>query len=301
MKTLITGGAGFIGLHLAEKLSMEGYEVVILDNKKPKWKIPNRIKFIKGDVRDIELVKRVCKDVDYIFHKAAIISVVESIKRWKDVIDVNLIGTVNILESALKNDVEKVIFASSSAVYGDTQPLPQKEILPPNPKSPYGISKLSGEYFMKMFYEEYGLKTTSLRYFNVYGPRQDHAVIPVFIKRALSNQPLIIYGDGSQMRDFIFVEDVIRANELVMERGDGEVYNVGSGKAISIEDLAKKIIKLTQSKSRIVHVERREGDIRYSCADISKIKKLGFEPKVDLEKGLSITIEWFKNCLGVER
>jgi UDP-glucose 4-epimerase len=195
--------------------------------------------------------------------------------------------------------LKKIIIASSAAVYGDSHLLPKKENLTPAPKSPYAISKLDCEYAAKIFYEEYGLKTTSLRYFNVYGPRQDPtspyaAVIPIFISKALRNESLPIYGDGAQSRDFIFINDIVNANESVMSKGNGQIFNVASGKATSVNELAGLIIEQTNSNSNIIHKESRAGDIKHSIADIKEIKKIGFEQRFDLEKGLKGTIEWFK-------
>jgi len=299
MKILVTGGSGFIGSHIAEKLSKKGHDITIIDNKKTKWILEDKIKFIKGDIRDLEEIEEITKNVDYIFHEAALVSVVESIEKPSDTFGVNLIGTLNILDAALKNNVEKVIFASSCAIYGNTLNLPTPEGEIPNPRSPYAISKLSAEYLMKMFYEEYGLRTTSLRYFNVYGPRQDYsspysAVIPIFIKRALNDDPLIIHGDGLQTRDFIFIDDVVCANEIVMRNGDGEIFNVGSGESISINDLAEIIIEITNSNSKIIHDEPRKGEVRHSCSDISKFRKIGFSPQFTLKKGLTKLISSFK-------
>ncbi|MCZ7362544.1 MAG: NAD-dependent epimerase/dehydratase family protein, partial [Candidatus Methanoperedens sp.] len=185
-------------------------------------------------------------------------------------------------------------------IYGDSPASPKKENMFPSPRSPYAISKLDCEYAAKIFYDEYGLKTTVLRYFNVFGPRQDPtsqyaAAIPIFISKALRNEDLLIYGDGSQTRDFVFVKDVVLANELVMSRGDGRIFNVANGSAISILELAERIIELTNSGSKIKYTDPRAGDIKHSLADISEISNIGFRPKFDLEKGLIETIKWSRN------
>jgi UDP-glucose 4-epimerase len=211
-------------------------------------------------------------------------------------IEINTIGTLNVLCAALSGDVKKVIIASSAAVYGDSPKLPKKERMTPAPKSPYAISKLDCEYAAKIFYEEYGLKTTSLRYFNVYGPRQDPtsqyaAVVPIFIKRALKDEDIIIYGDGTQTRDFVFVKDVVHANELALSKGDGGVFNVANGESVSINELAELIIELTGSGSKIVYKGERAGDIKHSVADISAIEGIGFRAGFGLREGLEATIE----------
>lgn len=310
MKCLVTGGAGFIGSHIVRYLIDSGFEVVCLDNFDPTYAIETKkaniapflgsdnFEFIEGDILDMELMKNITEDVDYIFHEAALVSVVESMNDPQRTIEINTIGSVNILDAARRNDVKKVVFASSAAVYGDSPDPMKKEDMVPYPKSPYAISKLDCEYAARIYYEEYGLKTTSLRYFNVYGPGQDvtspyAAVMPIFIKKALINEDIVIYGDGHQTRDFIFVKDVVRANELVMSKGNGMIFNVASGVVISINELANKIIKLTGSDSSIIHREPRKGDIKHSHADISKLRNIGFKTGFDLEKGLEETIEWF--------
>lgn len=310
MKCLVTGGAGFIGSHLIQHLLERGHEVVCLDNFDPLYDIAikraniaffqnKNFELVEGDIRNRELLQKLAVDIDYIFHEAALVSVVDSMKNPIKTIEINTIGTLNILTAALAGNVKKIIIASSAAVYGDSPALPKKENMVPAPKSPYAISKLDCEYAAKIFYEEYGLKTTSLRYFNVFGPRQDPtspyaAAIPIFIGKAIRNESIPIYGDGSQTRDFIFIKDVVRANELAMSEGDGRIFNVASGNATSIDALARLIIKQTNSNSNIVYREPRAGDIKHSVADITKIKKIGFKPIFNLKDGIKDTIEWFK-------
>lgn len=309
---MVTGGAGFIGSHIIRHLLTRGYDTVCLDNFDPTYDINTKkgnvasfignenFELIEGDVRDRELLKDVMTGIDYIFHEAALVSVVESMKNPVKTIEINTIGTFNILEAALSGNVKKVILASSAAVYGDSPVLPKKENMIPVPKSPYAISKLDCEYAARIYFEEHGLKTTSLRYFNVYGPRQDPtspyaAAIPIFLQKALKNQELRIYGDGMQTRDFVFVNDVVQANELVMTKGDGRTFNVACGIATSIKDIAEKIIKQTGSRSSIIHEKERSGDIKHSVADISEISKIGFKAKYDMNEGLKNTIEWYRN------
>lgn len=310
MKCLVTGGAGFIGSHIIGHLLKKGYETVCLDNLDPAYDVnakkrniapffkDHNFEFVEGDIRDRDLLKDMVIDIDYIFHEAALVSVVESMINPVKAIEINTIGTLNILEAAVFGNVRKVILASSAAVYGDAPVLPKKESMIPAPKSPYAISKLDCEYAARIYYEEHGLRTTSLRYFNVYGPAQDPtspyaAAIPIFINRAVNNEDILIYGDGTQTRDFIFVNDVVLANELVMTKGDGKVLNVASGISISINEVAEKIVASTGSRSDILHEKERSGDIKHSVADISEIRRLGFKPGSDMEDGLKRTIEWF--------
>lgn len=312
MKCLITGGAGFIGSHLIRHLLGRGYEIVCIDNFDPTYDINtkkgniapflenNNFKLVQGDIRDRELLNDIMTDIDYIFHEAALVSVTESMKNPVKTIEINTIGTFNILDAALSGNVNKVILASSAAVYGDSPVLPKKESYVPVPKSPYAISKLDCEYAARIYYEEQGLKTTSLRYFNVYGPRQDPtspyaAAIPIFIRKALKNEEILIYGDGTQTRDFVFVNDIVQANELVMSKGNGKTFNVADGTATSINEIAEQIIEQTGSKSGIAHTEERSGDIKHSVADITEISKMGFKPKYDMNRGLKETVEWFRN------
>lgn len=310
MKCLVTGGAGFIGSHLVHRFLDSGHEVVCLDNFDPTYAIENKkaniapffefenFEFVEGDILDRELMNRITSDIEYIFHEAALISVVESMNDPQKTIKINTIGTLNILDAGRRNNVKKVVLASSAAVYGDSPVPKKKEDMTPYPKSPYAISKLDCEYAARIYYEEYGLKTTSLRYFNVYGPRQDvtspyASVMPIFIRKALRNEDMVIYGDGSQTRDFVFVKDIVNANELVMSKGEGMTFNVASGTAVSIKELADKIIKLTDSHSNIAYMEARRGDIKQSLADISKIRNIGFKIGFELEKGLEETINCF--------
>jgi UDP-glucose 4-epimerase len=302
MNIVVTGGSGFIGQHIAEKLASEGNKITVIDKRKNKWPFLHKnIHLVEENIRNYKKINTHFKNVDYVFHQAALVSVPESIKKPNETIDDNIKGTVNILKASQENNVKKVIFASSCAIYGSNTKIPLEEKDEAFPLSPYAISKLTAEYFLKMYNEESKVKTTSLRYFNVYGPRQDYssqysAVIPIFINNALKNKDIIIYGDGDQTRDFIYVEDIVRANKLVMNKGDGKSFNVGFGEKISINDLAIKIIELTGSDSKIIHKKGREGEIKHSLADISKISKIGFKPKVGLEEGLGKLISFFKKA-----
>ncbi|ADT84062.1 SDR family oxidoreductase [Thermococcus barophilus] len=297
---VVTGGAGFIGSHIAEELS-EDNEVVVIDNlySGKVENVPENVKFIQADIRDYESIAEIISQADYVFHEAALVSVVESVEKPILTEEINVLGTLNILK-ALSEGHGKLIFASSAAVYGDNQNLPLKEDEKPKPLSPYGVTKVSGEYYCRVFYELYGVPTVTLRYFNVFGERQGYnqyaGVISIFINRALKNEPLIIFGDGKQTRDFIYVKDVVKANILVAEKekANGEVFNVARGERTTILELAMKIIDATNSSSSIIFDKPRPGDIKHSQADISKIKKLGFKPDYSLKEGLLRTIEWYR-------
>jgi len=283
---MITGGRGFIGSSLANILGKDN-EIIIYD-------------IVDGnDVRDIKVLRAMMKNVDYVFHFAAIASVEESINKPKETMDHNILGTYNVLKAAIDNNVKRVLFSSSAAVYGDINQVPIKEDFKLNATSPYAISKIVSENLLDKFKVEHNLNSIYLRYFNVYGPNQNikySPVIPVFIRKALNNENITIYGDGKQTRDFIYIGDVNRANIIAMETEASGVFNIGSGKSINIENLAKLIIKLTGSESKIVYEEPREGDIIDSVANIEKANKiLGFEPKYSLEEGVKETISWFKN------
>lgn len=312
MRIVITGGAGFIGSNLATELSKEKEsEVIIVDDLSTGRvsnleKINKNINLVRGSITDLQLLKGIFKDVDYVFHQAAIPSVPRSIKDPIASNNANVNGTLNVLVAAKDCNVKKVIYASSSSVYGDTPELPKREDMVPNPLSPYAVTKLLGEYYCKVFNEVYGLKTISLRYFNVYGPRQDPysdyaAVIPRFINRVLENKPPVIYGDGEQTRDFTFVTDVVRANIQAMKSDANGVYNIASGNRISINELANVIMKLMGRNLKPIHEAPREGDIRHSLGDISSAKKtLSYEPQYSVEEGLRRTIKWFR-LLAVNR
>ena len=300
-KVIVTGGAGFIGSHLAEELARRGYQVTILDdlstgemeNIKELLK-KGSVQFIQDSITNFSLLKEVFQGAIYVFHQAALPSVPRSIKDPLAASEVNITGTLNVLLAARDNKVRKVVYASSSSVYGDTPTLPKKEDMVPHPQSPYAVSKLAGEHYCRVFQEVYGLATACLRYFNVYGPRQNPdsqyaAVIPRFIRWASEGSPLIIFGDGEQTRDFTFIADAVEANILAAESNASGVFNIGRGKSIAINELAQLVIKLTGNNVEPVHQEPREGDIRHSLADISKAKTVGYEPRYNLEEGLEET------------
>jgi len=305
---LVTGGAGFIGSHIAEELATKGFLVRIVDNfltgkEENISSFLDRIELIRGDIRDLELCREVVKDVDYVLHQAALPSVPRSVEDPLLTNAINIEGTLNILLASRDASAKKVVFASSSSVYGDDEHLPKKEGLEGNPLSPYAITKLTGEKYCQVFSEIYGLATVCLRYFNVFGPRQDPfsqyaAVIPNFITRLLSDKAPIIHGDGEQSRDFTHVANVVEANLQAALAPDvsGQVFNLGNGVQTSVNGLAKTLTELTKKDIEPVHEDERPGDVKHSFADISKAEALlNYKPRVSLEDGLLRTIEWFKD------
>ena len=303
-KVIVTGGAGFIGSNLTDKLLERDYQVIIIDNFSTgrldniKRLIDQRkVEIIRGSVVNLPLLQKVFSGAEYIFHQAAIPSVPRSIKNPRASHNINITGTLNVLLAARDNGVKKVVYASSSAVYGDSPVLPKNEKMIPNPLSPYAITKLAGEYYCKVFQEIFGLETICLRYFNVYGPRQDPnsqyaAVIPKFITRILSGQPPIIFGDGEQSRDFTFVQDVAEANILAAESQATGIFNIGRSERVTLNHLARIVIKLVgYSGIQPVYRKPRSGDIKHSLADITKAKTFGYHPQHSLEKGLYETIK----------
>jgi len=301
-RTIVTGGAGFIGSHLAEELVRRGYQGTILDDLST-GKVENikalmtnsDVRFIKGSVTDLSLLSKLFQNIDYVFHLAAIPSVSRSIENPLASHRVSVTGTLKVLLAAKENKVKKVIYASSSSVYGDTPALPKREDMLPNPQSPYAVTKLAGEYYCQVFHQIYGLPTISLRYFNVYGLRQDPnsqyaAVIPTFIKRLSEGKPPIIFGNGEQTRDFTFIKDAVEANILAAESNATGIFNIGTGQRITINELARLIPRLLGKDIKPIHREARPGDIRHSLADISKAKQFGYNPRYSLEEGLKETI-----------
>ena len=303
---VITGGAGFIGSNIARALAADN-DVTVIDDlstgnlENIKDLVDNQsITFVEGSITDLDLLNKTFKNVDYVFHEAAIPSVPRSIKDPIKSNYTNVNGTLNVLVAARDSGVEKVVYASSSSVYGDTPVLPKKEEMTPSPLSPYAVSKLVGEYYCRVFTEVYGLPAVSLRYFNVYGPWQDPsseyaAVIPNFISRVLNCKSPIVFGDGKQTRDFTFVRDVVNANTFAVKGKTCGVFNIASGKRISINELAQLVMKITGTNIDVVYADSRPGDIMHSLADISKAKeKFGYESKFDLKEGLEETLKWFR-------
>jgi len=305
-RVIVTGGAGFIGSHLAEELVSRGYDVTILDDLST-GKMDNiegllnkeNAEFIHGSITDLSLLRELFQGVEYVFHQAALARVPRSIEDPLSTNEVNIRGTLNVLLAARENGINKVIYASSSSVYGDASSLPQREDMPLNPLSPYALTKLAGEYYCNIFSQIYGLSTVCLRYFNVYGSRQDpysqySTVIPAFIGRVSESLPPIIFGDGEQSRDFTFIEDVVQANIMAVENNAEGVYNIGCGRSTTINQLAEIIFNLMGKDLQPIHDKPRSGDPRYTLADVSKAKSFGYEPKWTIDDGLKKTIEEFK-------
>ena len=306
-KVVVTGGAGFIGSNLLRSLSKENEVIVvddlstgnldnindIIDN--------NSVNFVEGSITNLDLLQDNFKGIDFIFHEAAIPSVTRSVKDPVKSNNANVNGTLNVLVAARDNKVNKVVYASSSSTYGDTPVLPKKEDMKPSPLSPYAVSKLVGEYYCQVFNEVYGLSTVSLRYFNVYGPRQDPlgdyaAVVPRFITKILKDESPIIYGDGGQTRDFTYIDDVVQANIKSAESKVTGVYNVSFGVKISINDLANLLLQIMGRNLDIIYEDPRPGDVKHSLSDISKARNsFDYNPRINLENGLRDTIKWFQN------
>jgi nucleoside-diphosphate-sugar epimerase len=316
---LVTGGAGFIGSHIVEELLKRGEAVRILDNLFTgklenidfvKQYQPSSINYelVKGDIRDLDSCRKACRGIDYILHQAALRAVPRSIDDPSSSNEVNVAGTLNILLAAKDAGVKRVVYASSSSVYGDSETLPQKESQSPSPLSPYAVSKLAGEYYCTVFSKIFGLETVSLRYFNVFGPRQDPKsqyaqVIPLFIRLALEGKPLEIHGDGMQSRDFNYINNVVEANLLAAKASGaaGQVVNIGSGQAHSVLEIADSLSSIIGRKPEYHHTPPRRGDVLHTLADINKAKELlGYVNLVEFEDGLKNTIDYYRGSLHHE-
>ena len=304
---LVTGGAGFIGSHLVEALLKQGHFVRVLDNfdtgsRENLAGFAGQLEVVEASVEDPFRVREAVEGIDFVLHQAARGSVPRSILDPVGTDGVNLTGTLHVLSAARDAGVKRVVFASSSSVYGETPVLPKEESMLPSPLSPYAVSKLAAEYYCKVFYNAYGLETVSLRYFNIYGPRQNPnlqyaAVIPIFIRNLLSHKPSVIYGDGEQTRDFTSVEDCVRANLLACKapRAAGSVVNIACGGQTSINQLYRLLARIFSSKMAPVYDPPRPGDVRHSYAEIVEAEKtLGYRPETGLQEGLEKTVNWFK-------
>lgn len=302
---MVTGGAGFIGSHLVGRLLRDNHEVICLDNFNPyydpiikrlnieKYHFNKNFYLIEGDILDRNLLQEALDGVDFVFHEAAQAGVRASIDDPMKAHQVNSTGTLNLLEMALDSDVKKIINASSSSVYGEIKYLPFDEEHPNKPISPYGLSKLMAEEYCRVFNEIYGLKTVSLRYFTVYGPRmRPDLAISIFTKRALINEPIEIFGDGTKTRDFTYIDDVVKANLLAIEKGTGS-YNIGSGRSISIVELAEKIIRYIGSNSKLVYSKDMKGDAEHTLSNVEKSKRdLGWVAEVNIDEGIRRYADW---------
>ena len=304
---LITGGAGFIGSHIANEL-MDNNDITIIDNlstgniKNLKSEEHENLNFIEGDICNFNL-DDLTSDKDYIFHLAAMASVPLSVERPEECNEINLNATVRLLKSAADNDVEKIVFSSSSAVYGENKNMPLKETEPPMPTSPYAASKAGCELYLKSFYESYGLNYTALRYFNVFGPKQDKnsqyaAVIPNFISALLEGKRAEIYGDGEQTRDFVYVGDVVKANINACESDYNGIVNIASGEKLTVNRLYDIVKNTLGSDLEPEYLPERPGDIKHSLADVSNMEKINLKiDSSDFESQLIETINWFKTIL----
>ncbi len=303
-KAVVTGGAGFVGSHLSEELSKRGYQLVIVDNLSTGKReniasiIDNKnVEFIKGSITDLPLLQKAFKDADYVFHLAAAASVPKSIENPQESHEVNVTGTLNVLIAARDNKVKKVVNVSSCAIYGDAPGLPKKEDMPVNPLSPYSVTKLAAEEYCQIFQQVYRLPTVSLRYFNIFGPRQNpdseySAAIPKFIKLKLQGKTVDIYGDGKATRDYVYVSDAVTALITAAESDASGIYNIGSGKSITINELVELISRLTGNNTPPVYGPPRPGDVLHSLGDASKARAFGYSPSYSLEEGLKETIRY---------
>jgi len=308
-RALVTGGAGCVGSNLVVELLRRGWQVRALDDfsagKHEHLKgIPSdRFELREGDIRNLQVCEQACRDMEYVFHQAAIRSVSRSMDDPQATNEVNVRGTLNMLQAAQKAGVRRFVYASSSSVYGDATQLPQEETQRPQPVSPYAVSKLAGENYCLSFAKTMKLETVSLRYFNVYGPNQDpeskySLLIPAFLAQAGRGEPFEIHGDGLQARDFSFVGDVVGANLLAAQAPNvsGEVFNVAGGKSISVLDVAQAIVNIIGKDPGKRHTDRRPGDVRTTWASIERARKLlGFQPSVDFEEGLRRSVEYFRS------
>ena len=302
MKTLITGGAGFIGSHLAAFLHGRS-EVRILDSLRSGNRCSLRgldLDVIEASVLDTDALRAAVSRVDIVFHLAAMVSAEESMEKPRECVEINTLGTLNVLRAAADAGVRKLVFASSAAVYGDDPPVPTVETATPKPKSPYAITKLDGEYYCEMFAREGWLNTASLRFFNVFGPGQDPtgpyaAAVPAFVHLAARGAPLTIFGDGEQSRDFIYVKDAVSGLVFAAEKDEVTgVFNCGYGHQTTVNELVRRILARVESRSPVVYLPERPGDVRHSCASTKKLSDFGWRPVGCLDDGLRETLELFR-------
>lgn len=306
MNILITGGSGFIGSHIVEYFQGKADSIRVLDNLRTGYKHNLDgfdCEFIEGSITDRALVKKAMQGVDYVFHLAAMVSVPESMAKISECVEINVNGLINVLEEASDAGVKKLVFASSAANYGNNPTVPKVETMYPEPKSPYAITKLDGEYYLEMFRSEGRLETTSIRFFNVFGPRQDPkgayaAAVPIFIEKAVKGEDITVYGDGEQTRDFIYVKDIVGALVFAATtEGVHGTFNAGYGGQITINDLANNILNTANTGAKLVHGPERAGDVKHSRASSDKLRAAGWKPQYTLEEGLASTFEFFeKKC-----
>lgn len=302
MRVLITGGSGFIGSHIAQQLQGRA-EVRVLDNLRTGYRrnlAGMNVDFIEGSILDRAAVRAAVKGVDHVFHLAAMVSVPESVQNPHGCVELNVTGLLNVLEEAAAAGVRKLCFSSSAAVYGNNPVVPKVETMLPEPRSPYAVTKLDGEYYCRQFAEDGRLETVALRFFNVFGPRQDPgsayaAAVPIFMRKALRHEPLTIFGDGGQTRDFVYVKDIAAANIFaVTTPGLTGVFNAGYGGQITVLELARRIIAHADSRSEILHAPERAGDVRHSLASVDALRAAGFRPVSSFDDGLAETLAYFR-------
>jgi nucleoside-diphosphate-sugar epimerase len=307
MRYVVTGGAGFIGSNTVDELVKRGHSVVVLDDlsagkEENLAEVRNKITFIKGSITDIEVVRKAMHEAEYVLHLAARTSVPRSVKDPIESNRINIDGTLNVLVAARDAKVKRVVFAASSSAYGETPTLPKVETMRPMPISPYGITKFVGELYLNVFGRCYGLENVALRYFNVFGPRQDPSspysgVLAKFCTAYLEEGQPLIFGDGEQTRDFTYVENAVQANLLACEapNASGKVFNVGVGGRVSLNQVTQVLAKISGNQLEVRRDPPREGDIRDSQADISQARELlGYDPQVDFEEGIRRTFEWYR-------
>ena len=305
MKALVTGGAGFIGSNLVKLLIENDHEVIALDNLSTGYEenlLSMGVQLIIGDIRDIGLLSTIMKGIDVVFHLAASVGRQKSIEKPREDSEINIMGTLNVIEAMKKHNVPTIVYSSSAAIYGELISDVIHENHPLNPDSPYGVSKLAAEKHILAGAVLYGYKAVCLRYFNVYGKNQRYDaygnVIPIFANRIYTHQPITIYGDGDQTRDFINVKDIALANILAANSENTNYYNLGSGYSITINDLADRMKRISGIHAQIQYAPKRPGDVLHCKADITKIKQgLGFQPSIEMEEGLSEYIEWYQTDL----
>ncbi len=307
MRYVVTGGAGFIGSNTVDELVRRGHSVVVLDDlsagkEDNLAEIRNKITFIKGSITDIEVVRKAMHEAEYVLHLGARTSVPRSVKDPIETNKINIEGTLNVLVAAKELKVKRVVFAASSSAYGETPTLPKVETMQPEPISPYGVTKYVGELYGQTFGRCYGLENVALRYFNIFGPRQDpgspySGVLAKFCTAFLEGTPPSVFGDGEQTRDFTYVENAVQANLLACEapNASGKVFNVGVGGRVSLNEVLRELRKITGKALEAKYEPPRDGDIRDSQADISRAREfLGYEPQVSFEEGLARTFEWYR-------
>jgi UDP-glucose 4-epimerase len=307
MRYLVTGGAGFIGSNTVDELVQRGHSVVVLDDlsggkEDNLAEVRNKITIIKGSITDIEVVRKAMHEAEYVLHLGARTSVPRSVKDPLETNRINIEGTLNVLVAAKEMKVKRVVFAASSSAYGETPALPKVETMQPQPISPYGVTKYVGELYGQAFLRCYGLETVSLRYFNIFGPRQDPSspysgVLAKFCTAFLEDTEPVVFGDGEQTRDFTFVDNAVHANLLACEAPNvaGKVFNVGCGDRISLNQVLQTLQKIAGKTLETKYEPPRDGDIRDSQADISQARAfLGYDPKVAFEEGLKLTYDWYR-------